>query len=168
MDFFSVFTNPLLVDRFYLDGWVLFGWFSIASFLKDFKKHVFLVLPFIAYLTLYIFGIPNEPSHGWYRYPFLPFLLTSAALAIKEEYNKTSLLSVLFIFVVGLALFQNTWAELFGFSYAVYRIFILASCASILIPLWFEKYKKYQKPILLSWLIFFVLLNILSVIIYRE
>lgn len=163
--FFSVFKDPLLVDRFYLDGWIFFGWFSIVLLLKDIKRNYFIVIPFIAYLVTYIFGIPNEPSHGWYRYPFYPFLLIATAVILIEELKKTSFLSVAFVLFVGLTLLQNTWSNFFGFSYSVYRIFILLSVMPFIYLIW---KRKNNPKFMILWLILFTILNIASVLSYTE
>lgn len=164
--FFGVFRDPLLVDRFYIDGWIYFGWFSIFAVSKEFRKHFLILIPFVAYLILYIFAIPNEPAHGWYRFPFYPFLLIATALVLKEELKKTTLVSLLFVFIVGLSLLANTWQVAFGFSYLVYRIFIIVGALSVLLPLWWKKNFKFQA--LYIWIPLFILLNIWSVLSYIE
>lgn len=161
--FFSIFTNPLLVDRFYLDGWIYFGWFAIVLIAKEFRKHLLILLPFIAYFITYIFAIPNEPAHGWYRYPFYPFLIISASLVLIEEFKKTSLVSLFFLVMVGLALLYSTWQSMFGFSYFLYRLFILLAAGSILLPFWFKKATKASRVIMNLWLGLFLILNILAV-----
>ncbi len=163
--FFSIFQNPLLVDRFYLDGWILFGWLSILFLLRDLKRNFIIVIPFIAYFITYIFGIPNEPAHGWYRYPFYPFLLISSALVIREEFKKVSFISLLFILIVGLSLLSNTWQSAFGFSYIVYRLFILLAAIPLFYLLWRN---KTSSKLILAWLIVFLILNIASVLLYVE
>lgn len=163
--FFSLFKDPLLVDRFYLDGWVFFGWFSLVLLLKDFKKNFPIVIPLIAYLVTYIFGIPNEPAHGWYRYPFYPFLLISTAVILKEEMKKNSFVTLFFILFVGLALLQNTWQNTFGFSYLAYRSFILLGTLPVLYLIWKD---KSSSKLVIFWLILFTVLNISSVLIYIE
>lgn len=164
--FFGVFKDPLLVDRFYLDGWIYFGWFSIFLIAREFKRHFLILIPFIAYLILYIFAIPNEPGHGWYRFPLYPFLLISSALVLREELKKTTLISLLFIFIVGLSLLANTWQVVFGFSYPIYRIFIIVAALSVLLPLWGKRVFKFSA--LYFWILLFALLNIWSVFEYLE
>ena len=166
--FFSLFTSPLLVDRFYLDGWILFGWFAILFMLKDTKKNFLIILPFISYLLIYIFAIPNEPSHGWYRYPFYPFLTIATALFLWSELKKISLSSLVFLFVVGLSLLSNFWLPMFGFSYSVYRIFIILAFFSVFIPIWFARYDKIGRIILALWFCTFLILSACSVITYIE
>lgn len=160
---FSVFTNPLLVDRYYLDGWILFGWFSMFAAFKNFKKNFFILVPFIAYFILYIFAIPNEPAHGWYRYPFYPFMIISTALFIKEEYVRPSLSLVFFLLVVGLSLMANTWEQMFGFSYFAYRMSIIIwslPILAVMIPS--RKTIFLTKTIMVLSLIFFIALNVFA------
>lgn len=165
---FAIFRDPLLVDRAYLDGWIFFGWFAIFLLLKNFKEHIFILIPFLAYLVLFIFAIPNEPSHGWYRYPFIPFLVGATALVLKDEIKKISPLSLIFLFVVGLSLLFNTWEAKLGFSYTFYRLFIILAAASVLIPLWFKRYAKISRHILLGWIIIFLILNCIAAVSYLE
>jgi len=165
---YSIFTNPLLVDRHYLDGWIIFGWFSIFLLLKDAKQHLFVLLPFIAYLIFYVFAIPNEPAHGWYRYPFYPLLAVSSAVVLQQEWKKLSFVSIFFLFIVGLALLHNVWRELFGFSLFVYRAFILFTSIPILYLVWKNKNERVSKLLLLFWFVIFILFNILSVVVYKE
>ncbi len=166
--FFSIFTTPLLIDRYYLDGWILFGWLAMTLLAKDIKKHAAVIIPFTAYLVLYIFAIPNEPAHGWYRYPFIPFLIIATAHFVKDEFSKVSLASLFFILMVGLALFSNTWERTFGFSYVVYRLFIVAVGASIFLPLWFTKLAKFSKLLLMIWTGLLILFNVFAVLVYIE
>lgn len=163
--FFSVFTTPLLIDRFYLDGWILFGWLSICLLSRNIKNNYLIVIPFIAYLAVYIFGIPNEPSHGWYRYPFLPFILISSAVVLQNEMEKISMTSLFFILFVGLTLLSHTWEVAFGFSFTMYRIFIIAAILSVIIPLW--RIKMFKQSIIL-WILLFVVLNIWDIFTYIE
>jgi 4-amino-4-deoxy-L-arabinose transferase-like glycosyltransferase len=165
---FSIFTNPLLVDWGYLDGWILFGWFSMFLALKNLKKNAMIVIPFIAYFILFAFAIPNEPGHGWYRYPFYPFLIISTALFIKEEFIKPSLSLVLFFLVIGLSLMANTWEQAFGFSYPIYRASIIIwslPILSLLLPS--KKTEFITKTVVILSIICFIILNIFAVFSYH-
>lgn len=161
---FSIFTDPLLVDRRYLDGWIFFGWMSIILLAHDFKKHFLILIPFISYFVLYIFAIPNEPGHGWYRFPFYPFLLISLALILREELFKPTLRIVLFLFIVGLSLLYNTWQQSFGFSLLVYRLSIIIWSIPILTLISpSRKINVLSKIIIVISIMLFVILSIFSV-----
>lgn len=166
--FFSIFKDPLLVDRYYLDGWILFGWFSILLLMRGLKKNFIILIPFIAYFITFIFAIPNEPAHGWYRYPFYPFLIIGTAVTIYEEFKKISMVSIFFILLVGLSLLSNFWQNTFGFSYFVYRFLILLSTVPILIILCRNIKGKFPSMLMFSWLILFIIFNIAEVFSYIE
>ena len=167
---YALFQKPYLVDRFYTDGWIYFGWFSmILLFLKDFKKNLIVIAAFLAYFLIFLSGIPDEAGHGWYRYPFYPFLIISTALFLREYFVKNWLLTFFFLVFVGTSLFQLTWATVFGFSYLIFRISIIGWSISLL-PLFISK-----KPVIklatfmsLFWLGSFILMNIWSVFLYNE
>jgi 4-amino-4-deoxy-L-arabinose transferase-like glycosyltransferase len=158
--FLAIFTTPLLADRFYLDGWIYFGWFAFLLLLvKDIRKNYFLVFGVLAYLAVFIFAVPNEPGHGWYRFPFYPFLIISTAIFLKDHFNKNLILTLLFLLVVGLSMLQNSWAINFGFSFIVFRGTLLLFGLGML-PLFFQskrikqigKYSNYASLILIVFL----------------
>lgn len=164
-----IFTSSLIVDRYYLDGWIYFGFFSIFLLMQDFKKNIFILFPFLSYLIIFVFGIPNEPGHGWYRYPFYPFLIISTALFLKDYFLKNSFLTFFFFLFVGLSLLQLTWETTFGFSYSVLRIVII--CYSLLLIPLFIRSHKIEKPITILgyfMFIFLIFMNIWSILIYNE
>ncbi len=137
---FAVFEKPYLADRFYTDGWILWGYISLfLLMLKDFKKNVYILIPFLSYFLIFMAGIPDEPGHGWYRYPFYPFLIISLALFIKEYFAKNYLLTFFFLAFIVTSLLQNVYEVRFGFSFPVFRIFILL-CGLVLLP-YFGKWK---------------------------
>ncbi|MBI3985240.1 MAG: glycosyltransferase family 39 protein [Candidatus Levybacteria bacterium] len=166
--FFALFTSPYLVDRFLIDGWIYFGWFAIFILsLKNFRKNYLLLLPFLTYFFIFIFAIPNEPQHGWYRYPFYPFLVISIALFIKEYFNKNRIYTLLLLMFTGLSMLQLTWATYFGFSFIVLRLFLVL-CGLSLLPLFFPKTLKKTNMLNTALLTFIFLLNIWSVFLYNE
>lgn len=166
---FSIFRYPLLVDRYYLDGWIYFGFISLFLISQEFKKHIFVILPFLAYLLVFIFVIPDEPGHGWYRYPFYPFLIISIALFLREYFITNRILTFLFLTFVGLTLFQLTWVVYFGFSYLVLRI-IIVSLTLTLFPIFFasKKLKQLINKVSYAWFILLIFLNIWVVMLYNE
>lgn len=167
---YALFQKPFLVDRFYLDGWIYFGWFSfLFLLLKDFKKNFMIILPILSYFLIFLAGVPDEAGHGWYRYPFYPFLVISIAIFLKEYFNKNYILTFLFLVFVGTSLLQNTWATVFGFSYLIFRIVII-SWGVILFPLFYKTKltMKVSKFMGVTWFTSLILLNIWSILLYNE
>lgn len=165
---FALFTSPYLVDRFMIDGWIYFGWFAIFLLsIKDFKKNYMILLPFLAYFAVFIFAIPNEPSHGWYRYPFYPFLVVSTALFLKEYFNKNYFLTFLFLIFTGTSMLQLSWAKSMGFSFVVFRSFLILFGIS-LAPLFLPKTKNLSSFTSYASLVIIFFISIWSVFKYNE
>lgn len=167
---FALFQKPYLVDRFYTDGWIYFGWFAFVLLLvKDLRKNIFIIAPLLSYLFIFIAGIPDEAGHGWYRYPFYPFLVISIALFIKEYFAKNFLLTFFFLVFMGTSLLDLTWEKTFGFSVIVLRT-CLITWSLVLLP-YFPLFKKHVKVVSIisySWLLIFIFLNIWASVIYNE
>lgn len=167
---FALFQKPFLVDRYYTDGWMYFGWFAtFLLFAKDLKKYIFIVAPILSYFLIFLAGIPDEAGHGWYRYPFYPFLIVSIALFIKEYYAKNFLLTFIFLVLIGSSLLGLTWEVVFGYSFYVFRLAII-SWLFILLPIFplFNKLGVLSKRVSYVWLICFFLMNIWASLIYNE
>ncbi len=167
---FTLFAEPYLADRFTIDGWIYFGWISFFLLLaKNLRKNYILIFGLLGYLAVFVFAIPNTPGHGWYKYPFYPFLAISLAIFIKDHFNKNLLFTFMFILFTGLSLLELTWTKTFGFSFSILRIFILLAGTSLL-PLFFKnsKLKKYSRVFNYLMLIFIFFLSIWAVLAYNE
>lgn len=167
---YALFQKPFLTDRYLTDGWIYFGWFaSILLLTKDFKKNLIVISALVSYFLVFLIAIPDEAGHGWYRYPFYPFLIVAIALFLKEYFAKNWLLTFFFIVFLGTSLLEITWKVKFGFSYLFFRILII-SWGLILIPQYWEnkRTKLLGKVVSYSWLAVIILLSIRAVIIYNE
>lgn len=167
---YAIFKDPFLADRHLIDGWIYFGWISFFLLLiKDFKKNLIPILGLLSYLGIFIFAIPNEPGHGWYRYPFYPFLAISLAIFIKDYFNKNILLTFSFILFLGLSLLELTWTKMFGFSFIAFRGFLVVSSLGLL-PLFFQNIKIRKYTFLLNnfLLLFIFSLSFLAVILFTD
>lgn len=141
---FVLFRDPLTADRTLVDGWIYIGWaVMFLSLCKDFKKNAVLAIGFLSYFLVFAFAVPGEPLHGWYRYPFYPFLAISIALFLKEYLNKNFLASSIFFMITGLSMLAGSWAQVLGFSYPVFRTYIIMVAVGAL-PGIFPKLKKYK------------------------
>ncbi len=130
--FFVLFRDPIIVDRLFIDGWIYFGWGSLLLlFTRDFKKNMPILVGFLAYAIIYLFAIPAEPLHGWYRYPFYPFLLISTAVILQEYWHSNLFVYGIWSILTGLSMLGASFERQLGFSYIIYRTYILLVFASI-------------------------------------
>ncbi len=167
---FALFQAPYLADRFFTDGWIYVGWVAMAVImLKDLRKHHVVSFSFFAYFMVYLFAIPNEPGHGWYRYPMYPFLAIALALTFEEFFNRAVIPSFLGLQFVGLSLLANVWAPAFGFSYVVYRAFIGLGAVS-LAPLFLagKRYAGISRHVNRAMLLAVIALSVWAILAYNE
>ncbi|MCX6791907.1 MAG: glycosyltransferase family 39 protein, partial [Candidatus Gottesmanbacteria bacterium] len=142
---FALFQIPYLTDRLYLDGWIYAGWAALLLVSRNIKKHYVILFGFFAYFLVFVLAIPNEPGHGWYRYPFYPFLTISLAVIAREVFNKDWIPTYFFLLLTGLSMLANVWTPLLGFSYVIYRSYIFL-CSAGLIPIVLPN-KRFEKII---------------------
>jgi 4-amino-4-deoxy-L-arabinose transferase-like glycosyltransferase len=161
----ALFTHPYLVDRIYPDGWIYFGWLSIAVLSLKFKKHAKLLIPFLAYFLVFVLAVPGIEAQGWYRYAFYPFLTIAAAVLIDKIINKPGFFNLIFFFLVASSAFHWGWEEVFGISNSLFRATVLLGTASFLPGIfWPKQLAKLTKRATVFWLAVFVILNIISVL----
>jgi hypothetical protein len=167
---FLILRDPMIVDRLFIDGWIYFGWAAIVVLLlKDLKKNAPVVLGFLSYLAVFVFAVPGEPLHGWYRYPFNPFLAISIALFLKEYFNRNYLATAIFFLITGLPALSMSWGRVFGFSYPVLRIY-LAGVALGALPAVSPGLGKNRAFRFINWVILCIvlLLSIWATVVYNE
>lgn len=167
---FTLFRDPITVDRLLVDGWIYFGWVSVTWLCtKGVKKHAPIIFGFLAYFCIFVFAIPSEPSHGWYRYPFYPFLAMSLAVFFKEHFNKNYLATALSFIVVGLSMFANSWEKVLGFSYPVFRTYLIAVGIGALPGVISDKkIEKFSKVVNYCLIICIFCLTIWTIVAYNE
>lgn len=168
--FFTQFTNPLTVDRQLIDGWIFAGWLVMFWLLgQDIKKHSPITVGFLSYMFIYLIAIPSEPLHGWYRYPFYPFLTIAIAIFIVEYFNKAYIAIAAIFSAIWLTLMSSSWEKSLGFSYPVLRGFIGALVFGVL-PVFFSK--KFIRRIahMINYMVaaFCVVLSIWTILAYNE
>ena len=167
---FIFFRDPVIVDRALTDGWIYFGWAAMLLLLtKNLKQHAPIIFGFLAYFAVFVFAIPSEPMHGWYRYPFYPFLSIAIALFIKEYFNKNYLVTAVFFILTGLSMFAASWEKALGFSYPVFRTYLSVVAIGALPGI----FPKLEKKKMFQWInialfLFVILLSVWTVYMYNE
>lgn len=167
---YALFTQPYLADRFLIDGWIYFGWFAfILLLIKDIKKNYIIIFGLLAYFAVFIFAIPDTPGHGWYRYPFYPFLAISISIFLRDYFNKNLLLTFFFIVLLGTSLLEASFRAQFGFSFMVFRIFLISTSITLL-PLFSKnkQIKKYSSVYNSLMLIMLFSLNVWAIMEYTD
>lgn len=111
--FSAIVSSKITANRFLTDGWVTLAWIAMFVILfVEWKKErggTILALPVVSYfVTFLIFG---SEGYGWYRFPFLPFLL----IALSRLLYKIFLTPNILLFVALMMLpFGTTVHRLIG------------------------------------------------------
>jgi 4-amino-4-deoxy-L-arabinose transferase-like glycosyltransferase len=123
---FSLITDPIVTDRLFTDGLIFAGWTAFMVMASAHIKITYpVVLGLLGYLAVFLFAIPNEPGHGWYRYPFYPFLMIALAYTVIQVWRKNYVFTMVLLLITGLPALSHTVGSSIGFSYPVYRGFLL-------------------------------------------
>jgi len=167
---FILFRDPITADRLLVDGWIYFGWAAIIWLsTKDLKKNLPIILGFLAYFAVFVFAIPSEAMHGWYRFPFYPFLAIAIAVFFKEHFNKNYLTTALSFIVIGLSMFAGSWGRIFGFSYPVFRTYLAVVAAGAMPGIIHNKrLEKLSQCINCCLIVVLVCLTIWTIVAYNE
>jgi hypothetical protein len=167
---FVLFTDPLIADRAFTDGWIYFGWGALLLLVSHpMRTHYPVIIGALTYLAIFIFAIPGEPQHGWYRFPMFPFLSIATAIFIKEHMFINPIPMGILYTMTGLSMLGNSWGKSYGFSYPIHRIFILVLALSMISVV----FPKMKGNMLDKWvgyilIISILILTVLSSYIYTE
>jgi len=167
---FVLFRDPLVADRTFVDGWLYMGWAAFICLLADNnKKNMYVAIGLLAYFAVFVFAIPSESLHGWYRYPFYPFLAIALAVFLKRFFNSNYFIMAIFFIITGSALLETTWQRLYGFSYPILRSYLLVVAFGAL-PGLFPSLSGKKLFRWVNWMIllFIILLTLWSSNLYNE
>jgi len=168
--FIKIFQDPLVTDRLFLDGWVYIGWivfFVVTA--TSYKKHIGLIAGFLSYLLIFLFAIPSEAGHGWYRYPFYPFLAVSFAVLLKDGIGRMPQILCPVLTLLGLLLLETVWVPVFGFSFVIHRAWLVL-CSFIGLPVFVKGKWVYRIGVLATYISLLVIsvLSVYAILQYNE
>lgn len=165
--FLNLFLTPAIVNKIFIDGWVYFGWFALMILAYRSRENIKVVLPVICYLLIFVLTVNQKDLHGWYNYPFYPFLAIASGKLISEMLKKPSFLNIIFLLTAGLSAVNLTYFRFFGLSPVLFRaLVILFSLPFFFSYLKMEKLNCFIRGLFVFYLVILFFLNVVSVIIY--
>lgn len=166
--------DKIFPDGTMLAGYILFFsspfWLKVNDFIvkKQSQLVLFLGFPFVYTISLALLESGGTPYSyfGWHVYPLFPFLIICLAKVIYDFWKNPGIFQAIFLYlIIGLSSvrflllifqdFQKTWQ------------FVLASLLIFLIGSFFLQIES-QKKILWFLLLFFLIVNILTVLNLNE
>ena len=168
--FYKIFLDPLIVDRQLIDGWVYMGWIVLFVILAmDYKKHMGIITGFFSYLLVFLFAIPSETSHGWYRFPFYPFFAVAFGFLFSQRLEKMPHILCPILTLLGLSLLEIVWIPPFGFSFTVHRAWLLL-CTMMALPLFIKNSWTVKIGVMATYVVLLciALLSMITIYQYNE
>lgn len=170
--FSAITQSKITATKFFTDGWITAGWISflLLSF-TQFKKDrgvTFITLSVFAYLIVFlIFG---SEGYGWYRFPFLPFLVISLAKLFIDLFKAPNLpvFIILSFLPFGTTLHRLIGVEGFQLFVPSLRLFLYLVLAIFFYELWKKKSKEvFSRTLILIVFLFLIYLSIKLIYFYN-
>ncbi len=160
----TLFFNPILVNKKYMDGWYLLGFVSFFSSFTNFEKNKMLLIPSFIYFFLCLFFLTSIAEMGWYMIPLFPFFaIFTAQLLVTSIKNNDWYILVASLFI-GMFATQYRIEAKYGLTPQTFRLILLV----LFIPLFVSSILKKRKLFEFlsnTWFYFLIFLTIL--ITYR-
>ncbi len=155
-----ILSNPIIVNKFYDDGWYFFGFFAFFASFFHYKELKFIIVPATAYFLLLLFSLTEKGEMGWYIIPLFPFMSLFMAKFLVEQVQKIGFGTFPLLIFVGLYLLEYVYEASFGLTPLQFRIGLLILFLPIMLTVIFKKEKAY-KFLSHFWFYAFIAANIL-------
>lgn len=96
LNFIYSFYRPHFAG-FPLEGWWVFGFIALLFLVRQFEQHRELIISFLSYLVIFLFF--GGLNHPWYSLVFVPFMVISSAVFIKEMLFKPTAIKLIIFFL---------------------------------------------------------------------
>lgn len=161
---YSLFFNPISVNKRYMDGWYLLGFVSFFASFLHFDKNKILLVPSFIYFFLCLFFLTSRAEMGWYMIPLFPFFaIFTAQLLVTSIKNNDWYILVVSLFI-GMFATQYRIEAKYGLTPTTFRLIL----SLLFVPLFLSSILKKRKLfIFLSSATFYFLIFLTILITYR-
>ncbi len=139
-----VLSNPILINKFYNDGWYFLGFFTFFSAFTSYKENKFILVPAAIYFLLLLFTLTQRGEMGWYIIPLFPFMSLFIAKFLVEQMQKVGFGIFPLLIFVGLYLVKYGYEANFGLTSFQFRLSLLILFLPIMLTVVFKKEKAYK------------------------
>lgn len=153
-------TNPIIVNKQYMDGWYFFGFLSIFYSLIDFKKNKLVIIPALLYFLLLLFSLTRHGEMGWYVIPLFPFMAVASAWMLVESIENKNWYIFTFLLFVGMTQVKFLYEDIFGLTPGQFRIILVLLFGPLLMASLFNKEKLFR-VLSNAWFYIFIIGNII-------
>lgn len=162
-----ILTEPIIVNKVFMNGWYFLGIIAIFYVLLNYKKHEYIIVPSLVYFLLLLASLNQTDRHGWYMLPLYPFMAISIAELLKTTLEKKNWFIIIFLILIGVSHIELLYEVPFGLTPFVYRALLLLLIVPVGLTLFFKKERAYR---LLGnmWFYIFILGNIATTLYYKH
>lgn len=158
--FLYIISNPIIINKFYNDGWYFFGFFVFFMSFISYRENKFIIVPATVYFLLLLFSLTQKGEMGWYIIPLFPFMSLFMAKFLTEQVKRVGFGIFPFLFFVGLYVVKYIYEANFGLTPFQFRIALLILFLPVMLTVVFKKEKAY-KFLSHFWFYAFIAANIL-------
>lgn len=161
---YTLFFDPILVNKQYLDGWYLLGFVSFFASFTNFARNKLLLIPSFIYFFLCLFFLTSKAEMGWYMIPLFPFFaIFTAQLLVRSIRNNGWYILVVSLFI-GMFATQYRIEVKYGLTPILFRWILVG----LFVPLFLSSILKKEIlfRILSNWW-FYLLIFFTALITYR-
>lgn len=142
--FLYIFSSPIIVNKFYDDGWYFFGFFAFFASFASYKENKFILVPATAYLLLLLSALTQKGEMGWYIIPLFPFMSLFTAKFLTDQAQKIGFGIFPLLIFVGLYVVKYGYEANFGLTPSQFRISLIILFLPVLLSLAFDKEKFHR------------------------
>lgn len=153
-------STPIIVNKFYYDGWYFFGLIAFLFSFSDYKKNMMVLVPGVIYFLMLLFSLTQEGEMGWYMIPLFPFMAIATGSLLVEHFKKVNWFVFVMLLFVGLYTVRYLYEYNFGLVPLQFRIILLLMFLPFIILMLLKKEKAFIKLSEL-WFYLFILGNII-------
>ena len=153
-------STPIIVNKFYNDGWYFFGFFAFFASYTSYRENKFIIVPSTIYFLLLLSSLTQRGEMGWYIIPLFPFMSLFIAKFLVDTAQKVSFGIFPLLIFVGLYVVKYGYEANFGLTPFQFRISLLILFLPVMLAVIFKKEKTY-KFLSHFWFYAFIAANIL-------
>jgi len=139
-----VLSTPIIVNKFYSDGWYFFGFFAFFASLISYKENKFIIVPATTYFLLLLSTLTQRGEMGWYTIPLFPFMALFIAKFLVEQVEKIGFGIFPLLIFVGLYFTKYVYEANFGLTPFQFRTALLIFFLPVTLTVIFKKEKAYK------------------------
>lgn len=157
---FYITSTPIIVNKFYNDGWYFLGFFAFFASYISYRQNKFIVVPASIYFLLLLSALTQRGEMGWYIIPLFPFMSLFIAKFLSDAIQKVSFGILPLLIFVGLYVMKYVYEANFGLTPFQFRISLLILFLPVMLTVILKKKRSY-KFLSHFWFYTFIAANIL-------